>query len=300
MHSLQNLASNQLGASQIPSRGAATTRPPIRRGDSVITSISETSTQVTEQQSATVKSPDTSDTTLDSGVHGMLGTPEAQSTDGTSGKQLQEALLSTDVKRTFSRAANLIREATAVEGCMFFDASVGSFGGGTIKANMNEKAPGGFAVETKTPTETTSCSEEDPKKGSQESRSGGEDATPENCCGILGFSTRTRSSLRSHESSGEQRSFAETFLHLLLKKYPHGKIFNFENDGSVSSSDSEPTSKRHLSPTSDRNERRKMTKKKNRISREAEAASILAVLPGARSVAWFPLWDGKIRHHSTT
>ncbi|KAH7360818.1 putative sensor protein gacS [Rhexocercosporidium sp. MPI-PUGE-AT-0058] len=59
-------------------------------------------------------------------------------------KDLQNAVLSSDVKGVFARASNLIREAIGVEGVIYYDASVGSFGGSSNKEVMNEKAPGAF------------------------------------------------------------------------------------------------------------------------------------------------------------
>ncbi|KAH6719721.1 putative sensor protein gacS [Leptodontidium sp. MPI-SDFR-AT-0119] len=68
--------------------------------------------------------------------------PEPAVTDES--KDLQNAVLSSDVKGVFARASNLIREAIGVEGVIYYDASVGSFGGSSNKEAMNEKAPGAF------------------------------------------------------------------------------------------------------------------------------------------------------------
>lgn len=94
---------------------------------------------------------------------------------------------------------------------------------------------------------------------------------------------------------------AYTRNRVLAKRYPHGKIFNFEDDGSISSSDNDVQPGTVLNATSTNlrtNSTRPCTDKELRtrrarrqLSREAEAAAILAVLPGVRSVAWFPLWD---------
>ncbi|KAH8791797.1 putative sensor protein gacS [Hyaloscypha finlandica] len=59
-------------------------------------------------------------------------------------KEPQEGLLSADVKAVFGRAANLIRESIGVEGVIYYDASIGSFGGSAEKAVMDEKGPGAF------------------------------------------------------------------------------------------------------------------------------------------------------------
>jgi len=110
---------------------------------------------------------------------------------------------------------------------------------------------------------------------------------------ILGYSTRSRSSLKAHGASNVLHPFPESLLRILTKRYPHGRIFNFEEDGSISSSDVDDT------PVSDPNPPKQSlvdakARQTKKLSREAEAAGILAAIPGARSVAWFPLWDSAL------
>ncbi|EHK96021.1 putative Sensor protein gacS [Glarea lozoyensis 74030] len=62
-------------------------------------------------------------------------------------KELQDALLSTELRAVFSRASNLIREAIGVQGVVFYDASVGSVGVGSEHIVIGEKAPGPFQTE---------------------------------------------------------------------------------------------------------------------------------------------------------
>ncbi|KAH7418494.1 putative sensor protein gacS [Cadophora sp. MPI-SDFR-AT-0126] len=71
--------------------------------------------------------------------------PPPEPTTHDESKDLQNAVLSSDVKGVFARASNLIREAIGVEGVIYYDASVGSFGGSSNKEVMNEKAPGAFS-----------------------------------------------------------------------------------------------------------------------------------------------------------
>ena len=117
-------------------------------------------------------------------------------------------------------------------------------------------------------------------------------------CGILGYSTSKRSSINMHEPSLLHSSVSEDFLRKLLRRYPHGKVFNFDDDGSLSSSEDEirKTLQIEIEATSqtsqssaDRTLQHKRKKKK--ISREAEGKEILRLLPSARCVAFFPLWD---------
>jgi hypothetical protein len=215
--------------------------------------------------------------------------PENVSTDVS--KELQEALLTKDLKAIFSRASNLIREASGVDGSIFFDATVGSFGA-ALEADVMEPAPGNFQVD-----ERMTTSDEDATRRSSDTDNAGmpitEPSQTESHCSILGFSTRKRSSLKGHSPPSEHRSFPIPVLRTLLKRYPHGKAFNFEEDGSFSSSD---TDNAYFRGGNEADGPRKLSQSKTmtrrrRISREAEAEALLKALPGARSIFWFPLWD---------
>jgi hypothetical protein len=206
------------------------------------------------------------------------------------GKHLQEALLSDDLKRTFGRASNLIREAIDVDGVAFFDASVGSFGAASEKSNMNAKAPGAHTINT-TPVDTTTSSSEENRR-SDTSDGDPTSSEPVNHVSVLGYSTRTRSSVNKHSSLEAQYQFTEPLLRQLAKKYPHGKIFSFDEHGSISSSDGESHHQEHLQikPRPETIDNLTRRKKKKKMSIEEESAGILKIVPGARSVAWFPLW----------
>jgi hypothetical protein len=207
-------------------------------------------------------------------------------------KELQEALLTKDIKAVFSRASNLIREASGVDGSIFFDASVSSFGAASEANVMGQKAPGNFRID-----ETITTSDDDLTRRSSDTDNSGkqaaENSQPESYCSILGFSTRKQSSLKGHSPPPEHESFPDKVLRTILKRYPHGKVFNFEEDGSFSSSD---TDNAYLGGENEvdgqkRASQSAMTNRRRRISREAEAEALLKALPGARSIFWFPLWD---------
>lgn len=143
-------------------------------------------------------------------------------------KELQDALLSTDLKGVFSRASNLIREAIGVYGVAFFDASVGSFGGSADK-NNEEKAPGAFHID-----KMHAGSEDELGRrqsvadldinGQTASDSGQQsEAAQEKFCSILGFSSRRRSTLLGHQPSPGKGQVPERLMRTLLKRYPHGK-----------------------------------------------------------------------------
>jgi hypothetical protein len=207
----------------------------------------------------------------------------------------------------FSRASNLIRKAVGLKGAIFFDANIGSFDRGSKNSQFNKKAPAAFHINGE--SETASSSKDGRKQLAQGTgkhplnTAAFTTAQPSSVpsdpskkpCNILGYLTRTRSSLYEHECRDDLRSFPEDFLRKLLKRYPHGKVFNFEEDGSVSSSDSEANTQPRGDAAMMSNAARKhplidaKSRQKRKMSKEAEATSFLAVVPGARSVAFFPL-----------
>lgn len=219
--------------------------------------------------------------------------------DKAQGKRLQEALLTSDLKNAFARASNLIREALILEGCVFFDASIGSFGGGT---QTSQKPLSAFKLDGS--SEAPSSSDEDQRARNVaviggnpfDSSSLGDlpHKEPEKGCNVLGFSTRTRSSINSHEPSEDLLSFPENLLSRFMKKYPHGKVMTFDDEGPLISSDSDHTEPRDVSMSSgllDAATPITPGKREKRMSREAEYKAIQATFPGARSVVFFPLWD---------
>ncbi|TVY78234.1 Autoinducer 2 sensor kinase/phosphatase LuxQ [Lachnellula suecica] len=299
----------QTPSSSTPSRAGLDVgdgRPMLPRGESHVTSSSETTGQTTlvsrswkdRNSSVTTFDTLTEPTTVDhSNRHSVSFDLPPHQLSGDVSKELQDALLSSDLKGVFSRSSNLIREAIGVEGVVFFDASVGSFGGSADK-NNEERAPGAFHVDKATSSEDEfgrrpSVPDLDINGLSASESTQHIDESPEKCCNVLGFSTRRRSSVRGHQPSEEHGRLPESIMRRLLKRYPHGKIFNFDEDGAYSSGDSDHTSGRESEPNSDllKPSSQDLKARRKRLSKEAEAKAILSVVPGARSVFWFPLWD---------
>lgn len=275
-------------------------RPVIPRGDTFLSDTVGSTTLVSKSWHERNSSVTTFDT-LTEQTPDVENRPSVsfdlppQNPPGELSRDLQNAVLSSEVKGVFARSSNLIREAIGVEGVIYFDASVGSFGGSSDKSVMEEKAPGAFHAD-----KALISSEDDFGKKLSDNENGEEakqctEQAPESnekYCNVLGFSTRRRSTLRGHAVSEEHQRLPEMVLRKLLKRYPHGKVFNFDEEGSFSASESDNKPSLTLNgaqPVAD--DRSEAISRRNRISREAEAAAILRVLPGARSVFWFPLWD---------
>ncbi|KAH9206558.1 hypothetical protein DL95DRAFT_69885 [Leptodontidium sp. 2 PMI_412] len=152
-------------------------------------------------------------------------------------------MLSENLKEMFSRGSNIIRECIEVDGTIFLDASIGTFGGHTgesydrlgrselvggrsqesiISSSEEEhwKAPASDAV-TSGVSLAGSCGNQLPKKTLTD-RVEEEEKT----CGILGFSTEEKCSLEGDEASENYVLVAEAFLQRLLHRCPRGQVFN--------------------------------------------------------------------------
>lgn len=193
------------------------------------------------------------------------------------------------VRLLFSRAANIIRESIEVEGALFLDASIGSYGGLVRRAPTN--------VDDRDRHLSTSSSSEN------DTNTADDDTASPSFCGIVGFSHSHASSINGDDPVPEHASVPETFLARLLRRYPEGQIFNFSEDGSIrwGFSDSESVDSGEEAPpvqtTSPISESLPDRKKeattfyRHPRPRRGEGALLQKMFPGARSVAVYPLWD---------
>ncbi|KAF7518077.1 hypothetical protein PCG10_000651 [Penicillium crustosum] len=191
------------------------------------------------------------------------------------------------VNETFGRAANLIRESIEIEAVVFFNAN---FGSQESLVNNAESDTEGSCFES-----CSSGDEATPRSSPQ--RSLEETFDPEkaassgkatlNPCEILGFSTSNASSVNYQLMDDNKIALSESFLGGLLHRYPRGKIFNFGEDGTISSDDtSDGIIKRFLR----RPGGKRYKKTRNSLLRQ-DAQSLLQLAPESRSIIFSPLWD---------
>lgn len=197
---------------------------------------------------------------------------------------VDELLLAPMVGETFSRAANIIRESIEVEGALFFDANVTSFGGfdrQRVKRDDEEASD----------SHPTLSSSDDHTQASYD-----ESSTDEvKLCKVLGFSTSDLSSINNDAPHHPHLTLPEKQLKSLLRRYARGKIFNFNEHGAMSSADSSDDGLQSIartelgvSQTSDS----MAAKHRDRLARrQTDADSIIKIFPGARSLALLPVWD---------
>lgn len=189
----------------------------------------------------------------------------------------------------FSRAANIVRESIEVEGCVYYRPNP------TAYAHKIYEGP--QADDVFTNFSTLNTNEENTTLNGGESRS----------CHVLGFSTSDESSIDSALHSFPEAPLPEEVLTKLLRKYPTGQIFNFDAAGvslfSESLDDevlplllqtSHPVQEAPEAPAaSQASSPRPIGHRGRRGSLEADAKLLSEAFPGARSVAFVPIWDSR-------
>lgn len=190
-----------------------------------------------------------------------------------------------DIDTIFDKAANIIRESLEIEGCLFIDPTLTSFG--SMVDSSRHKANPNFAL-----SEQSSGAEGD------DSRVSDGEATLQ-YCRPLGFSTSQSHSINGDNDAPFRGAVAQKFAAVLLQRYPQGKIFNFDSNGDLLSSDSSdesvttPTDS-PLSPGGLPAQKTSGAHAKHKPwAREQEGNLISEIFPGARSVSFMPIWDSK-------
>lgn len=202
-------------------------------------------------------------------------------------------MLPAKLKDMFSRASNIIRECIEVDGTIFLDASVGSFGGGhvveshrrigeAIGNGESEESIVSIAAGQQTPELLEVFFDEDEPSPSREEEMRKQQQKK---CGILGFATSTKSSLTGDHAPESYVPVSEAFLQTLLKKYPRGQIFDLTEGGELV-----PTIRR-LSDSDGEMPEAPLIPSHGDRAKQKEVKAIVEMLPGVRSVAFSPLWD---------
>ncbi|BCS27743.1 uncharacterized protein APUU_60791A [Aspergillus puulaauensis] len=232
-----------------------------------------------------VKPPDSASTPVD-------GRQLAECNKQESTKRSSESLLSQNempddsppaaFERVFARAANLIRESVEVEGVIFINARIESFGGLVGYEYRGETAGSEDSTDSGSTGGSVSSAAPVPGANSPEG-----DAV----CQTLGCSTSEFSTInndmKSNAKPGHEYVVRESVLKAMLNRYPHGKIFNYNQDGSLSDDSS---SSGTASSSSTKGVRFKNMTRRMQNHRQ-DADYLQGVLGSARSIIFLPLWD---------
>ncbi|KAH7384466.1 putative histidine kinase HHK4p [Pyrenochaeta sp. MPI-SDFR-AT-0127] len=205
-----------------------------------------TATPSSIQPASTTATP-VSDTIPESHVSNVTAKTASSTKDD------QKNRMAPEIRAAFSRAANMIVDATEADGAAFFDAKISTFGGLVDDDFLSEGLP-----------------------------------EPDKPCVLLGaaLSKNIRGSSMTSEA---EYSMSESVLRHLLRSYSHGQIFNFDDDdgnlainspsgggGELESSDGFPFT----------------VSRKSESTRSIDDENYLRrVFPKARSLVLYPLWD---------
>lgn len=228
----------------------------------------------------------------------------------TTGAMLQQSIVSTSIRDTFSRAAHLIQDCMELEGLVFFDACLSGFGSRTDRPSMPLKSRNTLDLETAPEEQSSELTSEEERArreaepefptNAQEENSNPFDGTyfshgrrpssqtSQKMCDRLGESTMASSNTTSITLEYRHSSLPENSLRKLLKRYPYGHIFKFDEAGPITSSDEDTPRARQQHKASSRSGN---SRSKDNGGKWAEGVLLARLFPGVRSLIFLPLWD---------
>ncbi|KAK4508209.1 hypothetical protein PRZ48_001947 [Zasmidium cellare] len=187
-------------------------------------------------------------------------------------EDLRNEVIPTNIQRTFERAAREVRDAIGVDGVVFLDASIGTFGG---LRDARNSVPRGESNGT---TLNGYSFADDPVLWANRGTS-----TP-NTCYVLGSSLSYDMPFDITETN-----ITEPLLESLLAKYPSGKIWTFEGQGFESEDMTD--SANEGSASSSRRQPSTPGAARDRWERRAHAEEIQRLFPRVRSFGFVGMWD---------
>ncbi|PSK37504.1 Hybrid signal transduction protein dokA [Elsinoe australis] len=206
----------------------------------------------------------------------------------------------------FSRASNLLRESMNVDGVVFLEAGFTRTKSKNMVARPNESIHSDSATQTSSTSASSEISDPDgvtdaimrevstPSQDSSQSkqrrkRRQMQDKKHTSSCEPLGYSTRTGSSTRNFAVPQRYLSFPQSRMEKLLELYPHGKLFNFADDGTTDTSSGYeggvPDMPAKIYSDGTQASGRKGSK------RVLEAQMLSRLCDDARTIALVPVWD---------
>jgi signal transduction histidine kinase len=225
-------------------------------------------------------------------------------------KEYTNDVFSNLLHSTFSRASNLVREGMEVDGAVYFDAPLGFYQGRSRLDEDPRRSDNTMSSNTSNGSdddiEYDGNSAEDqiyePKTYSRQSISRprylrGPNhhvmslSTPIDGSSmksdVLGFSTRQFSSLNGDNMDSTDKCVAvgQSLLTALVRRYPLGELFVFDENGPISPPREEESSANFLS------HREELKLERHRTRKRAEIVQLLQAFPNARQIFFAPLYD---------
>ncbi|KAG6277983.1 hypothetical protein E4U47_006386 [Claviceps purpurea] len=204
-------------------------------------------------------------------------------------------------RRIYTKAAKALCFSLDVEGLVFLDANVTSFGGARARdfrdASATSSSSWEFSSASSSSSPPSSSSDEYSSPGCRENEYSGRQHNPSrepSFAPVLGFSGTSLSMVQDDSATSHQSpELPQLFLRKLLRRYPQGTIFNFNQSGTVQSTDcsSEEASADHGVPVVLHEGHRRSAVGKRARMKKSEQEMLMHLLPGARCIAFAPVWD---------
>ncbi|KAJ5657499.1 uncharacterized protein N7484_001148 [Penicillium longicatenatum] len=190
-------------------------------------------------------------------------------------ERLQKSFAPSSVQSVLNRASCLMNQALEIEGAMFIDASV------YARRQM-------IGVDSDSHSNTTF--EEDEQMYDTEPKLDEGIHGPKSL--VLGYSTSSGSGRDQSKQESHYVPLPGAFVNHLIDRYPRGKIFHIENDGSIALSFEGLATETSQIYTGKVNAVKPGSPKENEYRQETmEIKYFHKILPDARCIAIYPVWD---------
>lgn len=205
--------------------------------------------------------------------------------------QLRDSLAPSNVRSVVNRAASMIYQALDVEGAMFIDASV--YARRQTVGFTDSKLDDPEAYNVQRQVDNNSGEEQAPSPSNPESRSDTDasDDDSQSRSLVLGHYTSSTSEGGVNLKDSHYVSLSGGFVSHLIDQYPRGKIFHVEEDGSISLSYEGLADETGYSQTGSRGAMSTEPEKKDIQQETKDIKEMIKVLPDARCIAVYPVWD---------
>ena len=218
-----------------------------------------------------------------------------------SGADSTASTVYSDSKRMFAQAADILRRSTLADGCIFFDATSRDLDEGPSSRDHQTKrrrSKAGKNSDHESRSDSSLASTDDTQSDSDKKDTSDSDSSSamKRQSDILGLSL-TQAGINSNNGVSTF-TFLEQDLKRCIRRYPRGKIFNFTDQGTISSGEDTLSDRSHHGKTSQAKTQSPSTSrgsgrddmKSNRVRRFV-AEEITRILPGVTSVIFLPLWE---------
>ncbi|KAJ5988268.1 hypothetical protein N7481_003478 [Penicillium waksmanii] len=203
------------------------------------------------------------------------------------GSGLMEDALPSSIRNVFSRAANLLREAIGAEGVMFLKANSQRFG--NLVDTSKRRVSGSYSDDVKSSGDDSTGSDRSLRRPISDTDQDSDSHSPR-VSECLGFSSSRASSINEEARAGQAVMVPEPLFTSLVHRYPHGKIFSYNAQGSVSE-DSDRRSQKDSGSENDIAEHGPASKRRRRPAFQRHADDLIKIFPGARNILVLPIWD---------